>query len=116
MSPSTKIVNANATKFGPKHADSIAPSDAPNALATIRCTAKGTVELSGDCMTTSVAMTAQYASCVLSSRASNTESVAAIVVRTACHTDGRFSCFQVQSFIPANHLRGWPTLARLLSG
>src|SRR5215831_20229370 len=104
MSPSTKIVNANATKFAPKHADSTVPSNAPNALATIRWTARGTVELSGDCMTTSVAMTAQYASGNPTSRASNTESVAATAVRTACATDGRFSSFQVQSFM-ANHLR-----------
>src|SRR5262249_20117936 len=50
-------------------------------------------------MTTSVAMTAQYASGIPTSRASNTESVAAAAVRTACHTDGRFSFFQLQSFI-----------------
>src|SRR6516164_5669612 len=99
MSPRTKIVSANATRFAPKHADSIAPSDAPNALATIRWIAKGTVELSGDCITTSVAMTAQYASGIPSGRASNTESVAAIAVRNACDIDGRFSCFQLQSFI-----------------
>src|SRR5215471_18622720 len=113
MSPSTKIVNANATKFGPKHADSIAPSDAPNALATIRWIAKGTVELSGDCMTTSVAMTAQYASGNPTRRASNTESVVATAVRTACHIDGRFSFFQVQSFIVQSSpaLRGYGKLA-----
>src|SRR5262249_12452681 len=99
MSPSTKIVSANATKFASKKTDSIAPIDAPNALATIRWTARGTVELSGDCMTTRVAMTAQYASGNLTNRATNTESVAATAVRTACPTDGRFSSFQVQSFI-----------------
>src|SRR5262249_1364292 len=99
MSPSTKIVRANTTRFGPKQADSIAPSNAPKALATIRWIAKGTVELSGDCMTTRVAMTAQYASGNPTSRATNTESVAATAVRTACHTDGRFSSLQVQSFI-----------------
>src|SRR5262245_10700322 len=99
MSPSTKIVSANTTRFAPKQADSIAPSNAPNALATIRWIARGTVELIGDCMTTRVAITAQYSSGNLISRASNTESVAAAAVRTACHTDGRFSSFQVQSFI-----------------
>src|SRR5215468_6016851 len=99
MSPSTKIVSAKATRFAPKQAASIAPIDAPNALATIRWIARGTVELSGDCITTRVAMTAQYASGNLTIRATNTESVAAIAVRTACHTDGRFSSLQVQSFI-----------------
>src|SRR5262249_3154872 len=52
-------------------------------------------------MTTSVAMTAQYASGIPTSRASNTENVAATAVRTACHTDGRFSSFQLHSFISA---------------
>src|SRR5262249_13288388 len=52
-------------------------------------------------MTTSVAMTAQYASGIPTRRASNTDNVAATAVRTACHTDGRFSCFQIQSFIGA---------------
>src|SRR5215472_15745004 len=99
MSPRRKIVSANTTRFPPKQADSIAPSDAPNALATIRWIANGTVELRGDCITTRVAMTAQYASGNLTIRATNTESVAAIAVRTACHTDGRFSSLQVQSFI-----------------
>ena len=78
-------------------------------FATIRA-----VELRGDCMTTTVAMTAQYASGILTSRASNTESVAATAVLMACATDGRFSFFQVQSFIPANPLRDPLMLARLL--
>src|SRR5262249_16750330 len=112
MSPSAKIVSVNTTRFAPKQADSIAPSDAPNALATIRWIARGTVELSGDCITTRVAVTAQYASGNRISRASNTESVGATAVRTACHTDGRFSSFQVQSFI-ANHLRPCADVASL---
>jgi len=92
-------VSANATRFALKQTDSITASDAPNALATIRCIVSGTVELSGAYMTTSEAMTAQHASGIPTNRASNTESVAAIAVRTACHTDGRFSSCQVQSFI-----------------
>src|SRR5262245_53847490 len=99
MTPSAQTVNVSTTRVAPEQAQSIAPSDAPNALATIRWIARDTVELSGDCMTTRVAMTAKYASGNRSSRASDTESVAATAVRTACHTDGRFSSFQVQSFI-----------------
>src|SRR6476661_1134651 len=81
----------------------MAPNNAPSALATIRWIAKGSVELSGDCITTIVAMTAQYASGIRTSRASNTASVAAIVVRIACAIDGRFSFFALQSFIACNH-------------
>ena len=50
-------------------------------------------------MTTTVAITAQYASGNPTSRPSNIEIVAASAVRKACDSDGRFSRFQVQSFI-----------------
>ncbi|MGC2713406.1 MAG: hypothetical protein WA366_08505, partial [Pseudolabrys sp.] len=59
----------------------------------------------GDCITTTVAIAAQYASGNPISRPSNIEIVAATAVRKAWDSDGRFSLFQVQSFIAANHLR-----------
>src|SRR4029077_13349505 len=77
----------------------MAPIDAPSALAAIRSIANGTVSPTGDCMTTTVAITAQYASGNPTSRPSNIEIVAASAVRKACDSDGRFSLFQVQSFI-----------------
>jgi len=75
------------------------PTDAPNALATIRSIANGTVSPRADCMTTTVAIAAQYASGNPTSRPSNIEIVAATVVRKACDSDGRFSLFQLQSFM-----------------
>src|SRR4029077_8972783 len=77
----------------------MAPIDAPSALATIRSIANGTVSPTGDCMTTTVAIAAQYASGNPTSRPSNIEIVAATAVRKACDSDGRFSLFQLQSFI-----------------
>src|SRR4029077_14471810 len=53
----------------------------------------------GDCMTTTVAIAAQYASGNPTNRPSNIEIVAATVVRKACDSDGRFSRFQVKSFM-----------------
>ena len=50
-------------------------------------------------MTTTVAIAAQYASGNPTIRPSNIEIVAATVVRKACDSDGRFSLFQVQSFM-----------------
>src|SRR6185295_9613599 len=50
-------------------------------------------------MTTTVAIAAQYASGNPTSRPSNIEIVAASAVRKACDSDGRFSLFQVQSFM-----------------
>src|SRR5512140_3536872 len=50
-------------------------------------------------MTTTAAIAAQYASDNPTSRPSNIEIVAASAVRKACASDGRFSLFQVQSFI-----------------
>jgi hypothetical protein len=57
-------------------------------------------------MTTTVAITAQYASGNPTSRPSNIEIVAAIAVRKACDSVGRFSRFQVQNFI--NELSSLP--------
>jgi hypothetical protein len=105
MSPSTKMATPNAIKFEPKKVDSIAASNAPSAVATIRSRASGTVELSGDYITTIVAIADQYGSDVLSRRANTIESVAATAMRNACGSDGRFSFFGVQSFIACNHLR-----------
>lgn len=94
-----------APSSAPKQVDSIAPIDAPSALATIRSIANGTVSPRGDCMTTTVAIAAQYASGNPTSRPSNIEIVAARAVRKVCGSDGRFSFFQLQSFKAANHLR-----------
>ncbi len=105
ISPRRSIASANTKRFAPKKVDSIAPIAAPSALATIRSIANGTVVPRGDCMTTTVAIAAQYASGNPPSRPSNIEIVAASAVRKACDSDGRFSRFQVQSFMAANHLR-----------
>ena len=50
-------------------------------------------------MTTTVAIAAQYDSGNPTSRPSSIEIVAATVVRKACDSDGRFSLFQLQSFM-----------------
>ena len=62
-------------------------------------------------MTTTVAIAAQYASGNPTSRPSSIAIVAASAVRKACDSDGRFSRFQAQSFMAANHLRIWLRLA-----
>src|SRR4030095_17117523 len=51
-----------------------------------------------DCMTTSVAIAAQYASGKPKRRATAKEIVAAMAVRIECMTDGRFSGSHFQSF------------------
>jgi hypothetical protein len=55
-------------------------------------------------MTTTVAIAAQYASGNPTNRPSNIEIVAAAVVRKACDSDGRFSFFQLHSFINQSSL------------
>jgi hypothetical protein len=62
-----------------------------------------------DCITTSVAIAAQYASGIPISRATQTETVAAAAVLIECVADGRFSFFQLQSFIGAmmSSVRRW---------
>ena len=52
-----------------------------------------------DCMTTKVAIAAQYASGICTSRAIMTDTVAATAVRIACAIEGRFFLSQAQSFI-----------------
>jgi len=67
-------------------------------------------------MTTTVAIAAQYASGNPTSRPSNIETVAASAVRKACDSDGRFSRFQVQSFMPliiSGFGCGWQARAQL---
>src|SRR3954462_4673295 len=53
-----------------------------------------------DCITTSVAIAAQYASGIWTRRATITDAVAARAVRTECPIEGRFSFCQLQSFMP----------------
>src|SRR4029450_183842 len=62
-----------------------------------------------DCMTTSVAIAAQYASGNPKRRATASEIVAAIAVRIECTTDGRFCGSHFQSFTSAIFLTGSKT-------
>jgi hypothetical protein len=56
-------------------------------------------------MTTKVAIAAQYASGICTSRAMVTDTVAATAVRVACAIEGRFFLSQAHNFIfPANLL------------
>src|SRR5580765_2374023 len=52
-----------------------------------------------DCITTRVAIAAQYASGICTRRATTTDTVAAAAVRTECPIEGRFSFCQLQSFM-----------------
>ena len=52
-----------------------------------------------DCMTTNVAIAAQYASGICTSRAIMTDAVAATAVRMACVIEGRSFLSQAQNFI-----------------
>src|SRR5262247_2001615 len=52
-----------------------------------------------DCIITSVAIAAQYASGIPNSRATRSDRVAAAAVRTECIAEGRFSVFHFQSFV-----------------
>src|SRR6202022_1365224 len=93
------IATANATRFAPKKFASNAPTDAPTAVSTIRSIDSVNVAPSVDCMTTKVAIAAQYASGICTSRAIMTDTVAATAVRIAWVIEGRFSFSQVQNFI-----------------
>jgi hypothetical protein len=59
-------------------------------VATIRSIDSANVAPRVDCITTKVAIAAQYASGIFTSRAVMTDAVAAIAVRIACVIEGRF--------------------------
>src|SRR5436190_10828474 len=60
--PITMIAVAKGTRVAPKKFASIAPVDAPTAVATIRSIERLIVAPKVDCITTKVAIEAQYAS------------------------------------------------------
>src|SRR5207253_7859307 len=99
------IASAKVTRFPPKQFASSAPTDAPTAVATIRSIESVSVAPSVDCITTRVAIAAQYASGICTSRATMTDTVAATAVRIACAIEGRFFSSQAQSFIRASSLQ-----------
>jgi NAD(P)-dependent dehydrogenase (short-subunit alcohol dehydrogenase family) len=57
------------------------------------------------CMTTKVAIAAQYASGISTSRAIMTDTVAATAVRTACVLEGRFFSSQADNFMRTRSLQ-----------
>ena len=57
-------------------------------------------------MTTKVAITAQYAFGICTSRAIITDTVAATAVRVACAIEGRFFLSQAHNFIRTRCFRG----------
>jgi hypothetical protein len=67
----------------------------------MRSTEVSRVAPSVDCMTTSVAIAAQYASGNPKRRATTRDAVAAIAVRSECMTPGRFSGSHFHSFTRA---------------
>src|SRR5947208_16981754 len=78
------IATANATRVAPRKFASSAPTDAPTAVATIRSIDSVNVAPRVDCITTKVAIAAQYASGIFTSRAITTDAVAATGMRIAC--------------------------------
>src|SRR5438552_8409143 len=93
------IAIANAIRFGPRKFASSAPTEAPTAVATIRSSESVSVAPSVDCITTKVAIAAQYASGICTSPAIRTDTVAATAVRIACVIEGRFFSSQAHSFM-----------------
>src|SRR5262245_41960643 len=81
-----------------KQLASSAPTDAPIA-AMMRSMESVSVAPRLDCITTRVAIAAQYASGICTSHATTIDTVAAAAVRMECAIDGRFSFCQLQSFI-----------------
>jgi hypothetical protein len=100
-SPSTNTAAAKTKGFWVNQVARSAPVRAPSAVATTRSTEIKRVAPRVDCMTTSVAIAAQYASGKPKRRATAREIVAAMAVRTECLTDGRFSGSHFQSFTRA---------------
>src|SRR5574338_1114959 len=71
---------------------------APSAVAAMRSIEINSVAARVDCITTSVAIAAQYASGNPNSRAAASDTVAATAVRIECTTDGRFCGSHFHSF------------------
>jgi hypothetical protein len=76
-----------------------APADAPTAGATIRSSESVNVAPRVDLHYDRVAIAAQYASGICTSRAIMTDAVAATIVRMACVIEGRFFSSQAQTFM-----------------